>query len=242
MTADQSSRLKEVAAATDPEERLQLAMHELKTPLTVIKAYLQLMSVRAEKEQLTEIQAMIHKTEEQVRKVVDIIYATQEIKPAETADLDCVLIPFDLSEAAQSCAEAIASTRPGRRIELDIESGKHIVNGDKDRLEQVFLNLINNAIKYTDDSCVIRIGLKRVDNAIMATISDNGQGIPQEFQYRLFDRHYRLDGSAKKAEGRGLGLFVCAEIIRRHDGQIGVDSNPGEGASFWFILPMGKRI
>ncbi|PST81675.1 hypothetical protein C7T94_18860 [Pedobacter yulinensis] len=239
MNFDHLSRFRE--AGTDPEERMQLAMHELKTPLTVIKAYLQLMAVRADREQLTEFQSMIDKTEEQVRKVVDIIYAIQEAAEAENADLNCVLIPFDLAEAVAGCAEAFKSTQPDRSIELDIQPGRYLVNGDRDRLEQVLSNLLTNAVKYTNQHCVIRIGLKFGDDCVVASVSDNGPGIPEENQYRLFDRHYRVEGTAENAEGKGLGLYVCAEVIRRHHGRIGIDSVPGQGASFWFSLPLINR-
>jgi signal transduction histidine kinase len=112
------------------------------------------------------------------------------------------------------------------------------VYADADRIDQVVINFVNNAIKYAPASKEIHISIEKIDNMAKVSVRDTGPGIPPEKVAYLFDRYYRVDSSGMQYSGLGLGLYISAEIIKKHKGQIGVDSKIGEGSTFWFTLPL----
>ena len=114
------------------------------------------------------------------------------------------------------------------------------VFADKHRIEQVIVNLLNNAVKYSPKSKRIDIFIKQEADAVQVAIQDFGIGIPLEKQAHLFDRYYRVDYSGNQYSGLGLGLYISSEIVKKHEGTIGVKSRPGEGSTFWFTLPVEK--
>jgi two-component system clock-associated histidine kinase SasA len=125
-----------------------------------------------------------------------------------------------------------------QKIETDIPGDLPSVYADPERIRQVLVNLLDNAIKYTPNGGVITLsGLHRTTQKVQFSIGDNGPGIPQENRDRIFENHFRLERDEAK-EGYGIGLSLCQRIIRAHYGQIWVDSNPGGGAWFHFTLPV----
>lgn len=112
------------------------------------------------------------------------------------------------------------------------------VYADAARIDQVVINFINNAIKYAPESKEIRICIEKVNNMAKVSVIDKGPGIPLEKLRHLFDRYYRADSSGSQYTGLGLGLYISSEIIKKHNGTIGVDSEVGKGSTFWFTLPV----
>ncbi|MBC8112507.1 MAG: ATP-binding protein, partial [Verrucomicrobia bacterium] len=112
------------------------------------------------------------------------------------------------------------------------------VYADAARIDQVVINFVNNAVKYASGSKEIRICIEKVDDMAKVSVIDKGQGIPKEKLLHLFDRFYRVDSSGSQYSGLGLGLYISSEIIKKHNGQIGVESELGKGSTFWFTLPV----
>jgi two-component system CheB/CheR fusion protein len=113
-------------------------------------------------------------------------------------------------------------------IELDIDEG---------RIEQVIINFVNNAIKYAPESKEIQVSYKKNGQKIKISVTDKGPGIlPEKLPY-LFERYYQVENTHGGNSGLGLGLYICSEIIKKHNGDIGVESEPGKGSTFWFTLP-----
>jgi two-component system, OmpR family, clock-associated histidine kinase SasA len=124
------------------------------------------------------------------------------------------------------------------KIEKDIPNDLPRVYADPERIRQVLVNLIDNAIKYTPDGGVITVaGLHRTTQKIQFSIGDTGPGIPEENRDRIFENHFRLERDEEK-DGYGIGLSLCQRIIRAHYGQIWVTSNSAGGALFHFTLPV----
>ncbi|MCY1692750.1 ATP-binding protein [Exiguobacterium sp. SL14] len=115
-----------------------------------------------------------------------------------------------------------------------------MVYADEHRIEQVVINLVNNAVKYAKDSEEIHISIESLENEIKVSVRDFGNGISESLLPHLFDRYYRVEHMSKSYSGLGLGLYICSEIIKKHSGKIGVDSKLGEGSTFWFTLPDKK--
>jgi signal transduction histidine kinase len=112
------------------------------------------------------------------------------------------------------------------------------VFADERGIDQVMVNLVNNAVKYAPDSPDIYLIIKNQGTHVKISVKDNGPGIAKDKQPYVFDRYYQADHSKEAYTGLGLGLYICSEIIRKHNGTIGVDSELGQGSTFWFTLPL----
>ena len=119
-------------------------------------------------------------------------------------------------------------------VEGDLETA---IYGDSDRIQQVIINFVNNAIKYAPNEKIIRIRAIDQEDAVRISVIDSGPGIDQEKAAHLFDRYYRVDAKGSQYSGLGLGLYISAQIIKKHGGEIGVSNNNGAGSEFWFVLP-----
>ena len=144
-----------------------------------------------------------------------------------------------MAELLKDCC--IDSQILSEKHHLAIEGTANItVYADRNRLEQVIINLISNAIKYSPDADKVVINVGRVGDYIKISVTDFGIGIPKETLPFLFDRFYRVDEVSQRYSGLGLGLYISAEIVRRHNGDIGINSTPGEGSTFWFTIPTAE--
>jgi signal transduction histidine kinase len=122
----------------------------------------------------------------------------------------------------------------GNRLEIDMPYNLPVIEADHDRLLQVLLNLLSNASRHTKDG-VIRISARAENNYITLSVSDTGEGIPEEMRGRLFERYLGVD--IGRAHGTGLGLYICRQIAEAHGGTIWIESKTGEGTAVYFTLP-----
>jgi signal transduction histidine kinase len=145
---------------------------------------------------------------------------------------------FDLNETVKDVVDSFKATANNHHITLIAETVP-AVNGDKDRISQVLANLLGNAIKYAPDAPEIMITVSVANDKIIIKVKDHGIGIPQEQQAKIFDRFYRSETLPKNTyQGLGLGLYIAMDIVKKHNGRMGVKSEPGKGAEFWFSLPI----
>ena len=221
------------------EDFVNMAVHELKTPVTVLKAYLQIITAQLNKENNQSHLKTMEKMDMQLDKLLHLISDLQDGVNADSDEIHCLMYDFYIHESIKHCFENAKATNPGCEIELDIDDSNVLIKGDKDRIEQVINNLITNAIKYSGTQKRLKIkGSKSADKFVVSVL-DNGMGIPLERQKQVFQQFYRVESTAAiKQPGLGLGLFICAEIIRKHNGEIGVQSEEGQGSEFWFSLPL----
>ncbi len=222
------------------DEFISVASHELKTPMTTLKASFQVL------EQVMESGADAHmlpvflsKARISLHKLTGLIDDLLNVSRLEKGQLILNLSSFNMYEAVQENVENMQFA--GTNTDTITVNGNRdlIVLADKYRIEQVVTNLLTNAVKYSPPSSVINIQIEASGTEeIKVSVTDYGIGIPEDKQAQLFDRYYRVDYSGNQYSGLGLGLYISSEIIKKHKGQIGVNSQLGRGSTFWFTLPL----
>lgn len=212
--------------------------HELRTPLTVIKGNTSLMRRMScgDEESLVSIESEVDRL---TRLVGDLLLLAQ-------AESGKIPMARQMVELDTLLLEAMGQMKVLARDRLQLRLGEIdqvLICGDRDRMKQVLVNLIGNAINYTPPGGEVVVGLGKVQNQARLTISDNGPGIPAEDLPHIFERFYRGEKSrtrSRDGKGFGLGLSIAYWIVRNHNGRIDVNSKPGEGSTFCVWLPLAQ--
>ena len=223
------------------DEFISIASHELKTPLTSIKGYLQLLEMSVG-DASPEIQQYLKRTLVQADKLNSLIIDLLDVSKIESGKLVLNKKIFDFDVLLDEAIDIIHKMHPDINI-----IKKNFVNvkvyGDEVRLEQVLINYLTNAIKYSPESKDIIVNsFLTPDECLTVQIKDQGIGIPKEIQPNIFEKFYRVEASSARFQGLGMGLFICAEIIKRHSGEVGVESEPGKGSVFYFTIPIKQEM
>ncbi|ERJ57595.1 hybrid sensor histidine kinase/response regulator [Sphingobacterium paucimobilis] len=222
------------------DEFLSIASHELKTPLTSIKAYIQLLERLVRQEGNENVSTYIHRAQDQVIKLESLIADLLDISKIENGKLKVNFAPFDLESLVENAIDTILHTHEHLdiRIEREGEPLNVDVCADVIRIEQVLINFLTNAIKYSPgtEKVIVRTEIK--NGQAYVKVRDFGIGIPKEKQEHVFSKFYRVEESSVKFQGLGIGLYICAEIVRQHNGTYGVESEEGEGTTFYFSIPL----
>ncbi|WGQ10662.1 PAS domain-containing sensor histidine kinase [Pedobacter gandavensis] len=217
------------------EDFISIASHELKTPITGLTGYVQLLSKM--KTQVPEnMRGLIEKAAKSLEKVNILVQDLLNASKLTHGQLYLKKNKFNLITAVQERCH-------------DIDIDKHFivtiigeeslwVFADSERIGQVVTNFINNAKKYAYNSKKIRILIEKINSKVKVSVTDFGPGIPTERLPHLFERYYKADESGAQYSGLGLGLYISAEIIKKHCGEIGVESKIGKGSTFWFTIPL----
>jgi PAS domain S-box-containing protein len=216
------------------DEFISIASHELKTPLTSIKAFNQLMQ-RTQDEQ--RLKGFISKSAESVHRLEMLINDLLDVTKINAGKMIYAMEPFDFSKMV---AESVENAQHiSRTHDIVLESNEHIeYTGDQLRLEQVLHNFLSNAVKYSPDGGRVIVNSKVELNNLVVSVQDFGIGIEEKNLDQLFDRYYRVDNTSMRFEGLGLGLYISSEILKRHEGSFWIESVPGSGATFFFRLPL----
>lgn len=181
------------------------------------------------------IPVFIEKANQSLSKVVRLTEDLMNVSKLNQGQLPLDKSWFNIADLMDECCDHVIA---GSLHKLDYDLEKDLkVLADQQRIGQVLINLVNNAVKYAPNSKVIKLSAKRLDETIKISVQDFGIGIPSDKLPHLFDRYYRVDPSGIQFSGLGLGLYISTEIIERHGGEIGVDSLEGKGSTFWFTLP-----
>lgn len=217
------------------DEFLSIASHELKTPITSMKAYLQILSKMLETNADQNFINFAAKANRQVNKLTSLINDLLDVTKIQAGKMVLNLVPVDINELVNSFKEQHLLPE---KHHITVEGNCDVmVEGDCHRLEQVMENLISNAGKYSPDSDRIVIKIEQLPSSVKISVTDFGIGIPQEKLSLVFDRFFRVEKTSQQFSGLGLGLFISHEIVKQHGGEMGVTSKEGEGSTFWFTLP-----
>jgi signal transduction histidine kinase len=221
---------------------LALVSHELQTPLTSARLqihFLHRIMERAENEQAT---SLLKKLNTQIDRMVHHINDLRDETTLETGIVRLHPNTFAIDDLVREVVEDLGNTVPPHR--LLIKEIAHVeVYVDRERTEQVLMNVLSNAIKYAPETGPIGVSVVADEEKVTIRVRDHGPGIPADQQARIFDRFYRVTGSQQtQVVGLGLGLYLAAEIVKRQGGQIWVESIEGRGATFSFTLPRSSVV
>lgn len=219
------------------EDFIGVASHELKTPLTSLKAFTQVLENRFKNSTDTSSHEIITKIDTQVKRIVSMINDMLDVSSLQAGGLNFNIAKFDLNELINEVGQSLQQTTRKHRIVIEL-APVNAVPGDRERIGQIVNNFIVNAIKYSPNADMIEITSKVDDDYVTVFVRDYGIGIPQAEQKNIFDKFYRVGNSQKAFQGLGLGLFICYQIVEIHKGKIGVISEEGQGSTFWFSLPL----
>ncbi len=220
------------------DEFISIASHELKTPITSLKGALQMIERIAPKnEEMKPVQMFIQKAIKQVDKLVELIGDLLDVTKIQSGKLSLRKTDFLLDDLIKECCEELQNG--SLKHSLVVEGDTNVeIRADRNRLEQVLINLVSNAIKYSPDGERVIIDVTQTNEGVKIAITDFGIGIPPNKIPYLFDRFYRVDEASQRYAGLGLGLYISSEIVKRHHGHINIDSEEGKGSTFWFVIPV----
>lgn len=223
------------------EDFVHMAVHELKSPITVLKVYVQMIVLKIQKEKFYKNIEMVEKMDHQLDKMLNLVADILDAAKAGSGTIHCVMNNFQINDLLKMSYENMQALYPVYTIELATDQANPVINGDRDRLEQVLNNFITNAVKYSSQDKFIKICSRVQDGKVFVSVTDKGLGIPESKLKHVFKQFYRVHSSKTQSlPGLGLGLFICEEIIKKHSGQIGVDSKEGEGSTFWFCVDVNN--
>jgi PAS domain S-box-containing protein len=237
------------------QEFLGMVSHELKTPLTVIQGFLELMLLYAEHlsetssmgagELLNKLEAMLQQSLRQVEIETRLVAELLDVSRMETQKFEVSLQLCNLTTIVQQVVANQQHMTPTRLIQLILPPQEQIpVAVDADRIEQVLTNYLINAFKYSEPEQVVRVQLSLEDLMVRVSVSDQGVGLTLEQQQHIWDCFYQVEDNRLGGSegGLGLGLYIVRTIIAQHQGQVGVESRPGQGSTFWFMLPLADEL
>ncbi|MEN5234047.1 ATP-binding response regulator [Sphingobacterium faecium] len=222
------------------DEFLSIASHELKTPLTSIKAYAQLLERTLNTKADDPAGKYINRVQSQVSKLNALITDLLDISKIENGKLKITKKNFDFENLLSNAIDIIYQTHDNNTMVIE-RQGDRIADaflGDEIRIEQVLINYLTNAIKYAPNTERIIVHTEKDAHQVKVSVTDFGIGIPEHKQKNIFGKFYRVEESSVRFQGLGIGLYICSEIIKQHHGTVGIQSELGQGSTFYFTLPL----
>lgn len=223
------------------DDFISIASHELKTPVTSMKLYAQILQKHPLLTNDKKAADMLTKMDIQMNRLTELIASFMNVYKLGTGKLRLHKQHFEISELI---TEVVANFQYTVTSHTVIINGKlkAMVFADRARINQVLVNIISNAIKYSPDADKVIVNLSKTKEFVTVSIQDFGMGIPKSEQSRIYERFFRAKGKNEgKIPGLGLGLFISAEIIKQHEGKLWVESIENKGSTFYFTLPLSKK-
>ncbi|WP_316751886.1 PAS domain S-box protein [Pedobacter gandavensis] len=217
---------------------LAVASHELKTPVTSIKAYAQVLEMMLKRAGDTKNGGLMAKMDSQINRLTSLIGDLLDVTKINSGRLELTNVPFDFNQMVLDIIDDIQFTSDTHQIKHQL-SFKRMVTGDRDRIAQIVVNLMTNAIKYSPDANHIMVYTEDHDTEVRLCVQDFGIGLSKDKKDRVFEQFYRVSGTKEHTfPGLGLGLYISSEIIKQLNGKIWVDSVIGQGSTFGISIPL----
>ena len=222
------------------DDFLAIASHELKTPVTSLKAYGQVLQIQFEQKGDTNSVAALKKMDTQINKLTSLISDLLDVTKIQSGKLNMHVEAYDLNELVNEITDEVQLTTQRHLLIKELDKSKKVY-GDKERIGQVLTNLITNAIKYSPHSDKIIIKTEVNDQFITLCVQDFGVGIAKDKQDKVFEQFFRVNNEKENTfPGLGLGLYVSSEIIKRQNGKIWIESVEGKGSTLCFKIPVNQ--
>ncbi|RZJ39254.1 MAG: PAS domain S-box protein [Chryseobacterium sp.] len=222
------------------DDFLSIASHELKTPLTTIKGFVQLLEKMVPDDSSEKFRLTLAKVSQNVDRLNNLISELLDTSKIQSGNIEIHKELFEIDKLIHDTVENLTIATPENQIALKADTNA-LVLGDELQISQVVSNLISNAIKYSPDSKKVEVHCNRVGNFVKISVRDYGMGINQQDQSKIFERFFRARHIQKKFPGMGIGLYICQEIVASHQGTIWVESEVGAGSTFSFTLPIVEK-
>lgn len=217
---------------------IAMVSHELKTPLTSMQGYVQLLALRAKNDENTFSMSKLEKVHSQVKKMTTLINGFLNTSSFEAGKIYLNEQTFEINDLLNEVVEEVTLITANHNFVV-MPSPTVSVKADRDKIGQVINNFLTNAVKYSPKGKSIDISCKESNGNIQVSVKDQGIGIKPQDQEKLFDRYFRIESVQNQTiSGFGLGLYLSAEIIHRHKGKVWVESEMGKGSTFYFSLPL----
>jgi len=217
---------------------LSMASHELKTPLTSMKMFLELLGRIVDPTELEQAKYLLNRIHDQTNQLVELTNDLLDVSRIETGKLRLNIQKFPLDTLVRETIEAIVTSTRTHTLILETNT-QLLIQADRYRIFQVLINLLTNAIKYSPPGKDIVVRVEKNHQNAIVSVQDFGIGISEGHLEKIFDRLYQVNEPREKTyPGLGLGLYISKEIIKRHKGNIWVDSEKGKGSTFSFTLPL----
>jgi signal transduction histidine kinase len=213
--------------------------HEVRTPLNAVIGYMELIHDNIYGEVPEKIRDVLQRVEKNGQRLLSLINEVLDISKMEAGRLTLSLSDYSMLEVAQTVATSFESAAAEKHLALKVTVAPDLPRGrgDQRRLTQVVMNLVGNAIKFTEIG-EVQLDVQASDGAFLVSVADTGPGIATADQQRIFEAFGQIDTSKTRKGGTGLGLSITKRIVELHSGRIWVESTPGKGSTFRFTVPI----
>ena len=219
-------------------ELVSIVSHEVRTPLASVLGFTSLLLQHEFDEESRRRYLGI--IDSQARRLAELVEDFLDVQRMEEGRLALHYEQLDVSNLLLEQAELFSGQSAIHEFDVELPEQPLVLEGDSRRLRQVVANLFSNAIKYSPDGGVVRVSAQANGSAVVVSVQDDGIGIPQEQHELVFTKFFRGDAGARGISGTGLGLVLSREIVEAHQGEVGFDSTPDAGSTFWFRLPVTR--
>lgn len=219
------------------QQFVQMISHDLRTPLMAVQSTLALLSNDAWGQLSDKAHLKVGSAETNIRHTIDLINNLLELEKMESGKMELQLSVTPLKPLLDRCAQAVAPLAETRSIIIDLPDTDVAVLAEQGRLSQVVINFLGNALKFSPEDSRIAVTVEAAPPWVKVSVADRGPGIPDAQKELIFERYHQIPAAGeRKILGTGLGLAICKAIVEAHGGTIGVDSQEGEGSTFWFRI------
>lgn len=215
-----------------------MVSHELRTPLTSVQGFLDLLSAGGYGAVPDAVKTKSNVASRNVSRLIDLINDILDAEKLESGKFEFRFSEIRMQEVMKKAVDAVRDFADKSGVTIEIDPFDVETVADQERLVQVVINFLSNAVKFSPKQSTVKLAVTRIGNVLEVSVTDSGPGIPVEYQQSIFERFQQVRGNKTRHAGSGLGLAISKSIIEQHNGQIGVDSAEGQGSRFWFRVPV----
>ncbi|HEY9712481.1 MAG TPA: HAMP domain-containing sensor histidine kinase, partial [Chroococcales cyanobacterium] len=220
------------------QDLIAMVSHDMATPLASVQLSLEFIASKTAAQLTDGDLVLAKKAEKSVAHLIKLVNDLLTVERLESGKIDLVFDEFELLPMLKDAAEILQEFAHSKQVEIKVQFTDQVLTADQDRLKQVVMNFLTNAIKFSPPQGQITVSAVGENTGVKVMVTDQGRGVPKAEQRLIFERFHQVDRSdAREKGGRGLGLAICKALIEGHGGSIGVTSDPPHGSTFWFVVP-----